>query len=274
MIKLGRHISIAGSMEFAFDRAEDDGCSAMQIFVTNPRSWSMSAMDPGTAGKFSDRSERSSVSEVIAHMPYLPNLSSSDKRIYDRSIKSLKGNLERCDLLGISHLVTHMGSHMWMGTQKALSNISEALSQVADVAPGVMVLLENEAGHNNSVGADLKEMAEVRDRVGGERVGFCLDTCHAFAMGYDIGDADALERIDSEMGLDKIRAVHVNDAMMPLGSRRDRHANIGTGYIGIERFRKFFSHGDIRSKILILETPLSEKISEKEEIAEVRRLLS
>ncbi|MDE1859746.1 MAG: deoxyribonuclease IV, partial [Candidatus Micrarchaeota archaeon] len=186
MLRLGRHISVSGGLDLAFGRAEAIGCTAMQIFVSNPRSWSMHEIDPAEVSKFTGRYEKSSVMDVIAHMPYLPNLSTSDKTIREKSISSLKANLERCEALGIEDIVTHMGSHMGMGVDKALENISSALEEVEDVAPELRILLENEAGHSNSVGADLTEMKIVYDNVKSKRLGFCLDTCHLFAAGYDI----------------------------------------------------------------------------------------
>lgn len=261
-------------MDLAFERGEAIGCTAMQIFAANPRSWRVPALSASEIQKFSERYDRSGISDVIAHMPYLPNLSSSNKETYAKSVDALRANLERCEDLGIECLVTHMGSHMGVGVDKGIENISNALLEVDGVAEGVKILLENEAGHNNSVGADLKEMKAVYDKVGSRRLGFCLDTCHMFAMGYDISDHKVLRDIDKEIGFGNVYAVHLNDAKMELGSRRDRHANIGMGYIGLEGFRKFLSYGDIKSKILVLETPLDEKVDEKEEILSVRNLLA
>ena len=273
MLRLGRHISVAGGMEISFERAQAIGCTAMQLFVTNPRSWAMNPIDQASVDRYAERSEVSSVEEVIAHMPYLPNLSSSDKAIYAKSIKSLRANLERCELLGIGHLVTHMGSHMGLGVEKGLDNISAAIDEVDDIAPGVKILLENEAGHSNSVGANLADMREVYDKVGSKRLGFCLDTCHMFAMGYDIRDHKVLREIDSAIDMRNVHAIHLNDAKMALGSRRDRHANIGMGCIGLEGFRSFLSYGEISSKILVLETPFDDKVDEKEEIASIRSII-
>ncbi|MDE1768180.1 MAG: deoxyribonuclease IV [Candidatus Micrarchaeota archaeon] len=272
MLRLGRHISVSGGLDLAFGRAEAIGCTAMQIFVSNPRSWSMHEIDPAEVSKFTGRYEKSSVMDVIAHMPYLPNLSTSDKTIREKSISSLKANLERCEALGIEDIVTHMGSHMGMGVDKALENISSALEEVEDVAPELRILLENEAGHSNSVGADLTEMKIVYDNVKSKRLGFCLDTCHLFAAGYDITDTSALNRIDKEVGFENVHAVHLNDAKMELGSHRDRHDNIGMGHIGLGGFAKFLSFGELKSKILILETAPNDRISEGEEIAAVRNL--
>lgn len=273
MLRLGRHISVAGGMEISFERAEAIGCSAMQLFVTNPRSWAMSKIDQASLDRYCERSEKSSVKDVIAHMPYLPNLSSSDKAIYAKSIKSLKANLERCELLGIGHLVAHMGSHMGLGVGKGLDNIAAAIDEVDGIAPGVKILLENEAGQNNSVGADLAEMKKVYDKASSSRLGFCLDTCHMFAMGYDIRDHKVLSRIDSTIDMRNVHAIHLNDAKMGLGSKRDRHANIGMGYIGLEGFRSFLSYGDMSSKILVLETPFDYNVDEKEEIDSIRSVV-
>lgn len=272
MLYIGRHVSISGGIDTAFDKAKSIGCTAMQIFATNPRGWKLSPIDAGSVAQFRAKASKTGIRTVV-HMPYLPNIASSKKDIYEKSVESLTQNLDRCSMLGASYLVAHMGSHMGDGKEKGLGNIAAAIGRAVDASDSdTPILIENEAGHANSLGEQLADMASVAGMVGSRRLGFCLDTCHLFAAGYDIRSHDALDRMFSEIDIGMVHALHLNDAKMELGSHRDRHANIGFGYIGLEGFRSFLSYGGVQSKTILLETPISDEISEADEIAAVRLL--
>ncbi len=273
MALVGRHVSVAGGLEKSFERAKEIGCNAMQIFVTNPRSWAIGKIDSGVAEAFRKNAHHTGIT-AIAHMPYLPNIGSSDPSARSKSKESLKGNAEACGILGIENLVTHMGSHMGKGKERGISNVIDAVESALKPGLKTRILLENEAGHKNSIGDEIRDLYEVRDSVKGKLLGFCLDTCHLFAAGYDITSHKALDRIFSEIDMNDVFAIHLNDAKMELGSRRDRHANIGKGHIGIEGFRSFLNYEGISEKIIVLETPASTEIGEAEEIALVRGLFS
>lgn len=272
MLLLGRHTSIAGGLDKAFDRAAEMRCTAMQIFDTNPRGWQLSPIDSSEVGAFRSKMESTGIVPVV-HMPYLPNISSSKSYIFSKSVKSLIENVERCSDLGIGYLVTHMGSHMGHGKKAAIEHIVWAVEKALDLGADTRILLENEAGHKNSVGDAVKDMTDVCDAIGDKRLGFCLDTCHLFAAGYDITSHDALDGMFGELDIRMVHSIHLNDAKFGLGSRRDRHANIGYGYIGMEGFRSFLAYKGIQSKILLLETPSSVEISEGKEIEKVRALM-
>lgn len=272
MLKLGRHVSIAGSMDRAFDRAVELNSTAMQIFVTNPRGWAMSYLDKGSESEFVKKRKSTGIVSV-AHMPYLPNIASLNDATYSKSVDSLKDNLARCDALGVEYLVTHMGSHLGKGKQEGLKNVADAVSAALDRKPSSMILLENEAGHKNSVGDEIEDLVKVYDAVNDRKLGFCLDTCHLFAAGYDITKHSALDDMFGVLGMDKVFAIHLNDAKKELGSHLDRHANIGLGHIGVEGFRNFLNYRGIASKTIVLETPLGPEISEGDEIALVRNLI-
>ncbi len=272
MLALGRHVSIAGSIDMAFDRAAGIGCTAMQIFVTNPRGWELSDMDEKAISAFRRKAKSTGIG-TIAHMPYLPNIASSNPVSHPKSVKSLIGNMERCRSLGIGHLVTHMGSHLGDGKEGGLSRVVDSVNSALDSAKGTMILLENEAGHRNSVGDRIEDLVKVYDEVGNRRLGFCLDTCHLFAAGYDITKEAVLDEMFGILSIDRVFAVHLNDAKKELGSRLDRHANIGFGHIGKDGFRRFLNHGKISSKIIILETPEGPEIGEAEEIGIVREMV-
>jgi len=272
MLALGRHVSIAGSIDMAFDRASALNCTAMQIFVTNPRGWSMSGIDRESEAAYRKKASLTGI-KSIAHMPYLPNIASSNSDIFSKSVESLWRNMARCESLGIDYLVTHMGSHMGKGKDKGLENVVAAVKSALDASRKTHILLENEAGHMNSVGESMDDLAKVVEQVGDKRLGFCLDTCHMFAAGYDIRKHDVLDEMFSVVGIEKVHAIHVNDAKKELGSHLDRHANIGFGCIGTEGFRSLLNYKGIKSKILVLETPLGPQIGEAEEIALVKSLI-
>ncbi|MHB1830573.1 MAG: deoxyribonuclease IV [Candidatus Micrarchaeaceae archaeon] len=273
MLALGRHVSIAGSVDMAFGRAAAIGCTAMQIFVTNPRGWTLSQIDEQPVSAFREKARATGIT-AIAHMPYLPNIASSNPASLSKSVKSLKENMERCNSLGIGYLVTHMGSHLGKGKEGGLSRVVDSVNAALDSAGGTKILLENEAGHKNSVGDRIEDLVKVYDEVGNRRLGFCLDTCHLFAAGYDITKEAALDEMFNILSVDKVFAVHLNDAKKELGSRIDRHANIGFGHIGKEGFRKFLNYGKVHSKIIILETPEGPGIGEAEEIELVREMIA
>ncbi len=272
MDRIGRHVSIAGSLDSAFDRAASIGCTSMQIFVTNPRSWRLSEVDKRSEDAFRSKARSTGIT-AVAHMPYLPNLASSSREIFPKSIKALAENARRCDVLGIDYLVTHMGSHMGYGKERGLARVAEAVSEALSRSKSTMILLENEAGHKNSVGDNIEDLSAVYDAVGDVRLGFCLDTCHLFASGYDITSSKVLDGMFSALDMKKVFVIHVNDALKDLGSHLDRHANIGFGHIGIGGFRSFLKYKGISSKILILETPGGLGITEATEIALVRGLI-
>ena len=259
-------------MEFAFDRADELGCSTMQIFLTNPRTWLTRKLNSEEIESFKKRRNASDVNPVVAHMPYLPNLSSSEKEIRKKSIESLKVNISLAEQLGIDYLVLHLGSHMGHGIEKGRENLAEAIKDTLDLTKGCTMLLENSAGQKNSIGSKMDELTAIYDAIGSKRIGFCLDTCHVYAAGYDITKEEVLDQMDKEFSFSLIKAIHLNDAKHELGSGLDRHENIGFGHIN-KGFRTFLLHDSIREKPLILETPYNPKLKPGEEIEIVKKML-
>ncbi len=276
MLRIGYHLSIAGSLDLAFDRATALDCTAMQIFVTNPQEWAIRKLSGNEQAEFISKYKNLDVKPVCVHMPYLPNLASSDRAIRKKSIESLSANIRICNQLGVKYLVAHLGSHMGKGKEKGIKNVVDALESVYKDIGDVMILLENQAGHINSVGARLEDLMQMYDKstlASSGNLGFCLDTCHLCAANYDISDKEVLDGIDATLGFDKVRVFHINDAMFPLGSAKDRHENIGRGYIGIKGFRTLLNYKFIAKKALILETPQNGDMPEGEEIMIIRSLL-
>lgn len=253
MLRIGYHVSVAQSIDLAFDRAAEMGCTAMQVFVSNPRGWEIKKIPDEQVKRFVQKSETFDIDPVVAHMPYLPNLSSTNVATYKKSVDSLDKTISICSELGIKYLVTHLGSHLGKGRDEGVKNVIAAINQAEGLSK-VRLLLENTAGATNNVGSKMDELVEIFDGVSG-KVGFCLDTCHLYAAGYDITKEETVGQIEKELGLKNVYLFHLNDVKFELGSHKDRHENIGKGFIGTSGFKKFLSYKGIKEKPMILETP-------------------
>jgi len=211
-------------------------------------------------------------------MPYLPNLSSPRKIIYNRSVRSLSAELDRCDALGLQYLVTHLGSHMGVGQDIGLERITDAINlALRENSSDVTVLLENTAGTKNSMGSSFEDLKRILARIDNRRrVGICFDTAHAYAAGYDLNSPRGVEetfaRFESVLGFNLLKVLHLNDSKCGLGSGRDRHEHIGMGYIGEKGFRAIFQHEVIRQLPFILETPIDDRRDAFGDLEKVRRL--
>ena len=278
MVKVGVHVSIAGSIDLAMDRAEERGCDTFQIFSRNPRGWRFKEISEDVAEEFRRKLKRSGINPAVDHMPYLPNLATPKEEVYAKSVEALAVELERCDTLGIPYLVTHLGSHLDSGKEAGFRRTAEAIIKALSSAENdVILLLETTSDSKNSVGGSFEDLAEIMRRVDrDDRVGACFDTCHAFVAGYDlrseVGVEETMENFDGAIGLSRLKVVHLNDSKGPLGSKLDRHEHIGLGGIGEEGFRRILSHPAIRECPLILETPVDDRRDDRGNIAKVRDL--
>jgi deoxyribonuclease-4 len=278
MVKVGAHVSIAGSIDRAVERAEEIGCDTFQIFSRNPRGWKVKEISFEVAEEFKRKLERSGMSPPVDHMPYLPNLATPKEDVYQKSVEALALELERCELLGITYLVTHLGSHLDASKEDGIRRTAEAIVKALSASENdVILLLETTSDSKNSVGGSFEDLAEIMSRVDcDDRVGACFDTCHVFVAGYELRGEEGLEEtmevFDRTVGLDRIKVVHLNDSKGPLGSKLDRHEHIGLGEIGEEGFRLILSHPAIRARPLILETPVDERRDDRGNIAKVREL--
>lgn len=261
---MGVHVSIAGGLDRAVDRAVERGCDLFQIFSRNPRGWGSKDISPGDADKFLAKMKASGLALAVDHMPYLPNLASPKEDVYARSVDLLLTELERCQKLCIPYLVTHLGSHLGTGQEAGKRRIADALDMALCRTNGdVMLLLENTSGTKNSMGSSFEEIAAIIDAVGSDRLGVCLDTCHLFAAGYELrtpqGLRSTLKQFDDAIGMERLMLVHLNDSRGPLGSRLDRHEHIGLGEIGDKGFRVILEDESIRDLPMILETPVDDR---------------
>ena len=214
-------------------------------------------------------------------MPYLPNLASSRDEVYAKSVQALTTELERCRMLGLAYLVTHLGSHLGAGRQSGLERIIAALQTALDDSRGqTMLLLENSSGTRNSMGSTFEEIADILEALAGERerLGVCLDTCHLHASGYDLGSSLALEstldRFKGCIGMDRLHLIHLNDCRGGMGAHLDRHEHIGLGQIGEEGFRAILTHPMLSCRPMILETPQDDRRDDGGNLEAARRLAS
>ena len=262
-MRLGAHVSTAGGPAKAFDRAVDIGAETIQIFASSPRAWKFKMPTDDQAAEFQDRGESTGVGPVFLHGSYLVNVGGSPE-IVEKSIDCLTNNMLAASKLGAKGVIFHGGSHKGKGFDAVLEQAASTLNIVLEQCPDdVWLIIENSAGMGAHIGASFVELGRMAKAIDDERVKICLDTEHCFAAGYNIADSEgvkaAMEEFDQEIGLDKLVAVHANDAKVEHGSGVDRHENIGDGYIGIDGFEVIMSHPAFRNVPFLLEVPGPEK---------------
>ncbi|MGB9591314.1 MAG: deoxyribonuclease IV [Candidatus Kryptoniota bacterium] len=259
---LGAHMSTAGGLHTAFERANRVGCNVIQIFTKNSNQWKDPELLPDTLDQYWEARQRSNVKIVLSHSSYLINLCSVNTSILLRSRTAFVNEIKRCDKLGINFLIFHPGAHTTMDRKRALALVSESLN-MAHEATGdtrVVTLIETTAGQGTTVGRNFEEIAEIVQKVANSRrIGVCLDTCHVFAAGYDIRTEDSYQSVmkefDKVIGLKNLMAIHINDSKKGLGSAVDRHDHIGKGEIGIQAFSLIINDRRFTKIPMVLETP-------------------
>jgi deoxyribonuclease-4 len=277
MVNVGVHVSIAGSLDLAVDRAKDAGCDVFQMFSRNPRGWAYAPLTDDVCDEFHAKVKVTGILPVD-HMPYLPNLASPKEEIYEKSVQALTAELDRCGRLGIPFLVTHLGHHLGDGIAGGRARVIRAINIALGASDNtVMLLLENTAGEKNSVGSSFEHIRGIIDGLDEQdRVGVCFDTCHAFAAGYELrteeGIAETIAQFDEQVGIRNLRIIHANDTKGDRGSGLDRHEHIGMGFIGENGFRRILHHPAFKDLFLVCETPLDERRDDAGNIAKVREL--
>lgn len=280
MLRLGAHMSVAGGLEKAFDRAAQVDSDAVQIFTSNQRQWKGREVTAEMVELFRATQAESGIEPVVSHNSYLINLASPKDDLWEKSIAGHEQELERCEALGIPYVVAHPGAHTGSGREEGIARIVAALDTIHTDLPGynVVTLLETTAGQGTTIGGDFQDLAEILTQVAApERVGVCLDTCHIFVAGYDIRDAasydETMSAFDEIVGVETLRAMHFNDSKGELGSNRDRHDHIGQGEIGVEGFRNFMNDKRLAGLSALLETDKSDDLHEDREALELLRSL-
>jgi deoxyribonuclease-4 len=262
-MRIGLHVHVAGGYEKAAQHAKAAGCSAIQIFSSNPRSYRPSAMDAAAIEAFAQRRSEFGLDPCAIHTAYLVNLASADKKIAQGSLRLIEDDLSVAAKGGIAFVNTHLGSYGSGDREAGFGAICHALeSTLKSIASDVVLVLENSAGAGNLAGGTLAELGAFVRSVAHPQLGVCIDTAHAWASGYEINSKAGVERFldeaDREIGLGRIPLFHFNDTQVPLGAARDRHWHIGEGNIGFEGFRALLAHPALREKTAILETPGSD----------------
>jgi deoxyribonuclease IV len=258
-VLIGAHVSSAGGIHTVIDRAQAIRAECVQLFTQSPRMWRPTAHDPANLERFRERRTEAGIGYALCHALYLINLASPDDDLHARSEAALVSTLEVARELEadvVLHVGSHLGSGFEAGLERALPPLERAL---ALTSPTTWLLLENSAGAGGTIGRDVDELLTIADRLGlPPTLGFCLDSCHLWVSGVDVTDpatVDALlARLDERAGIDRLRVLHVNDAATPLGSNRDRHANIGEGVIG-KGLETLLGHPLVQGLPAILETP-------------------
>ncbi len=282
-MKIGCHVSIAGGIDNSVIRAEELGCNTMQIFSKNAATWQEKILDQEEVKRFKGNLKNSSINinPVFIHTSYLINLASPSDELYFKSINSFVEEMKRVDLLlAAPYLITHPGAHIGAGEEYGIQRVIRALNIIleksADLNLKTMILLENTAGSGTHLGYTLGQLKRMmkgaKDR---KRIGICFDTCHAFAAGYDLSNGEGVEKtignLDKNLGLERLKVIHINDSKYPLGSQKDRHMHIGKGYIGLEGFRVLVNHKYLKDLPFILETP---KHDEKDDLKNINLVKS
>jgi deoxyribonuclease IV len=308
--RVGFHVSISGGISNSVDNALKIGCNAFQIFSRSPRGWSAKPLKEEDIQNFRIKLNDSKIDRdsVFVHMPYLPNLSSPNSSLYKKSTSILVEELRRSSLLGIPYVILHLGSHSGKGSEIGMNQLIKACnfafekryksslastvaknkkkSKSTEQGGSVTIILENSAGGKNSIGSKFDELGLILDKVmssspsnssNGISYGICLDTCHAFAAGYDLRTKEdvneTLDKFKSKIGLRNLKVIHLNDSKDKLNSNRDRHEHIGIGKIGKEGFRELLKHNAIRKLPFIMETPIDKRRNDSDNLEVVLNLL-
>jgi deoxyribonuclease-4 len=280
-VRLGAHMSISGGVDKAFDRGEQVGCDAMQIFTKNSNQWQAAPLSDDSVERYHRRQMETGITPVVAHSSYLLNLASPSDELWEKSINALVVELQRCELLAIPYLVIHPGSHMGSGEETGTRRIAQALNTAHSRLPDVRVkvALETTSGQGDHLGYRFEQIAAmIKGTEAGDRLAVCFDTCHALTAGYDFrtpeGYADVFRRFAEIIGLERLTVFHLNDSVKDAGSRRDRHAHIGEGFVGLEGFRRLLNDPRFERVPMLLETPKSEDMHEDvENLARLRALI-
>lgn len=280
-MRIGLHTSGVKSLEAAALKAQELGANTFQIFSASPRMWRAGTPKPEDVKRLRAARDRFDLTPLVIHVNYLANLASIDPEIRAKSVASFRGELERAAIIGAEYLVLHPGSYKGQTVEQGIESFVSGLAEAANGsnAGGVTVLLENTVGAGNQIGQRFEELRRIRDLAAGETelpIGYCFDTCHLFAAGFDVATQSGLdatlEAAERVLGMDLVQVIHTNDSKGALGSHLDRHENIGAGKIGEAGFRRILAHPALRDKPFILETPMEDDEAARRDLDALKRL--
>jgi deoxyribonuclease IV len=259
-VEFGAHMSSSGGIDTAIDRIEAIGGDCVQVFTQSPRMWRPTNHKPESIERFRARRAEAGIGGVVCHALYLCNLAAPDEAIYEKSVQTMRTTVDAACAIGADGVIFHVGSHLGAGFDAGLDRTCAALAQVLERCEGdTWLLMENSAGAGGTIGRSLEELQTLLDRLDRHpRLGICLDSCHLYVSGYDVTDPHAVvalvQELDERVGIDRLRALHVNDSAAELGSNRDRHANICEGLMG-EDLGAFIAHPAFQHLSAYLEVP-------------------
>ena len=279
-LKFGAHMSIAGGVSQALDRASSIGSNAVQIFTKNNRQWKGPAIDEADVARWHEEMPKQGIEYAVSHASYLINLGSPKDELWEKSQRAHADELQRAHAYGVRHVVLHPGAHVGSGVDAGIARIGEALNRIHDTTPeatNTMTLLELMAGQGTVVGGNFRELRRIIELVEDKtRVGVCVDTCHAFAAGYELrtpeGYTALMDEIEQEIGLATVGCLHFNDSKGKFASHVDRHEHIGQGEIGLEGFRFIINDPRWDGIGMLLETPKDDDL--KDDVENLARLCS
>lgn len=259
-MKIGAHVSTAGGLQTGFDRVLAIGAECMQVFESAPQQWGTARLDDEQVATFRARMEETGISPVFIHGKYLMNLASADPKIFKTSASTLRSSLNIAGRIGARGVIFHTGSHKGLGLEAVFEQVCDAATRVLEETPeDTWMIFENSAGGGGTLGSKFNELGEFLRRIGSPRAKVCIDTCHAFAAGYDLRTPEAvaatMAEVEREIGFENIAAIHCNDSKADLGAGRDLHENIGQGKIGADGFRALMAVPELADVPFILEVP-------------------
>ena len=277
---LGAHMSISGGVFTAPARGEELGCTAIQIFTKNANRWDAKPLSEEDISSYNEELSKTGIKNVVAHDSYLINLCSPDETLIEKSRNAFLIEMQRCEQLGIPALVTHPGSHMGSGEDVGIKEIAASLDWLHDNFHGTTakVALETTAGQGTNLGYTFEQIASMVDQTkDSDRLVICLDTCHIFAAGYDIRTEetynDSIEKFDKVIGLDKLVCIHMNDSKFEFGKKKDRHEEIGDGFIGLDGFGFIMNDERLKDIPKVMETPKGDD-GKSQDIINLKKLRS
>ncbi len=279
MQKFGVHVSIAGGIDKAPERAEALGCDTFQLFVSNPRSWAVPTITPEQSDNFKRINSKKKLGPITVHATYLPNLANPESDAHRKATDHIKLQYQAAKDISADYLVLHPGSHKNSGVENGLSQISTAIREITENIPdGPIWLFENTAGGGNTIGRSVQELTDLYSacQLGKDKIGICFDTCHAFASGIDVRDQKIFNKfcaaIEKKLYKGAVKLIHLNDSLFGLDGGKDRHQHIGLGNIGQNGMHNILTSKYTKNLPIILETPINKDRDDKGNLAVARKL--
>jgi deoxyribonuclease-4 len=276
-LRIGAHVSISGGVEKAVERQKEETGNCGQIFAGSPRTWKVSEYEEEQGQKFEAEREKQGQNPYVIHSTYLVNLATPKDDLFEKSLKCLQSELEAAQKLGVEYVVFHPGAHTGSGRNTGIERIAEGIDRL-EIPQDVTLLLENTAGKGTTLGKSMGELREMMEKTEteDEKLGVCIDTCHAHAAGYNLADEkgfrDFIQEVEEDLGFDNLKVLHLNDSKDERGSEKDNHQDIGYGNIGEKGFSNIVNSERLQDVPMIVETPQDNVDSYEENIEKIREL--